>query len=42
MHETVVVDRGGGIELARRECVDKVRWKLFCCGYPLGRYSWRE
>ena len=34
MHETVA-DRGGGIELARRECVDRVRWRLFCCSHPL-------
>ena len=28
MHERVA-DRGGGIEQARRECLDKGRWKLF-------------
>ena len=28
MHERVA-DRGGGIELARSECVDRKRWKLF-------------
>ncbi len=23
------------IEQARRECQDRERWKLFCCGYPM-------
>ncbi len=32
----------GGLEQARSECVDKERWRLFCCGHPLGRCSWRE
>ncbi len=22
-------------EQARKECLDKERWKLFCCGHPL-------
>ena len=29
MHDSVA-DRWGGIELARRECVDRERWRLFC------------
>ena len=24
-----VADRGGGIELARRKCLDRERWRLF-------------
>ena len=28
MHERVA-DRGGGIALARRECVDRERWRFF-------------
>ena len=35
MHERFA-DRGGGIELERRECLDKERWRLFCHrGQPL-------
>ncbi len=34
-----VRERGEGSlrkpEQARRECLDKERWKLFCCGHPL-------
>ncbi len=34
-----VRERGGGslrsLEQARRECQDRERWKLFCCGHPL-------
>ena len=41
MHERVA-DRGGEIELAKRECVDRERWRLFCHGYLLGGRSWRE
>ena len=25
----IVADRGGGIELARKECLDRERWRLF-------------
>ena len=32
MHERVA-DRRGEIELARRECVDRGRWRLFWHGY---------
>ncbi len=31
--------RGGGVDQARRECLDRKRWKLFCCGHPLGERS---
>ena len=31
-----------GIELARRECMDRERWRLFCHDYLLGRRSQRE
>ena len=41
IHERVV-DRGGGIDLAGRECVDMGRWKLFCRGHRLGICSWKE
>ena len=34
MHEKVT-DRREGIELPRKECVDRVRWRLFCRGHPL-------
>lgn len=27
--------RGGKFEQARRECLDKGRWSLFCYGHPL-------
>ena len=40
MHERVA-DRGGGIELARRECVDREKWRLFCHGHYLGRHYQR-
>ena len=38
MHERGA-DRGRGIELARRECVDRERWRVSCCGYSLGDVS---
>ena len=42
MHESGA-DRGGGIKLARRECLDRKRWKLFCRGHPLRDFSrWKE
>ncbi len=34
--------RGGGLEQARRECLDRERWRLFCCGHPLGGRSRTE
>ncbi len=27
--------RGGGLDQAKRECLDRVRWRLFCSGYSL-------
>ncbi len=27
---------------ARRECMDRERWRSICCGDPLGRRFWRE
>ena len=41
LHERVA-DRGGGIELARRECLDRERWRFFYCGHLSGRRFWRE
>ncbi len=28
--------RGNGLKWARRECMDRKRWRSFCCGNPLG------
>ncbi len=28
--------RGNGLEWARRECMDREKWRSFCCGHPLG------
>ena len=41
MHE-IVADRSGGIELARKECVDRERWRLFYHGHPLAEHFYRE
>ena len=41
MHENVA-DSGGVIVLARRECLDRERWKLFYHGHPLGGRFWME
>ena len=30
------VRKGVELETARRECVDRERWRLFCHGHPLG------
>ncbi len=31
--------RGNGLEWARRECMDRERWRSICCGQPLwGRF----
>ncbi len=30
--------RKNGLEWARRECMDRERWKSVCCGHPLGGY----
>ncbi len=29
-------DGWGGLEQARRECLDRERWRLFYLGHPLG------
>ncbi len=34
--------RGGGPDQARRERLDRERWRLFCLGHPLGGRSRRE
>ncbi len=31
-----------GLDQARRECLDRERWTLFCRGHTLGGCSWRE
>ena len=36
MHERVA-DRGGGIELARRDYLNRERRRFFCHGHPLSR-----
>ena len=36
MHERVA-DRGQEIELARRKCVNRERWRFFRQSHPLGR-----
>ncbi len=28
--------RRGGLDQAKRECLDRERWRLFCRGHPLG------
>ncbi len=34
--------RRGGLDQARRECLDRERWRFFCCGHPLEGHSWRK
>ena len=34
MHERVA-DREEGIEPAKRKCLDREKWRLFCCCHPL-------
>ncbi len=34
--------RKGGLDQARRECLDRERWRCFCCGHPFGGRSRRE
>ncbi len=34
--------RGGGLDQARRECLDRGRRRLFCCGHTLGGHFWKE
>ncbi len=28
--------KGGRLDQVRSECLDKKRWRLFCCGHSLG------
>ncbi len=34
--------RGGGLDQGRGECLNRERWRLFCCGHTLGGRPWRE
>ncbi len=39
--------RGNALDWARRECMDRQRWKSVCRGHPLGGYGainavWKE
>ncbi len=34
--------RGNGLEWARRECMDRERWRSVCCGHPLKGHFQRE
>ncbi len=34
-----VSERGNGLEWARRECMDRERWRSVCRGHPLGDAS---
>ncbi len=34
--------KGNGLEWARRECMDRERWKSVCRGHPLGERFQRE
>ncbi len=31
--------RGNGLEWARRECMDREKWRCVCCGHPFGDAS---
>ncbi len=33
---------GNGLKMARRECIDRERWRSICCGHPIGELFWRE
>ncbi len=33
---------GNGLEWARRECMDRERWRSVCSNHPLGGHFWRE
>ncbi len=33
---------GNRLEWARRECMDRERWRSVCCGHPLGGLFRRE
>ncbi len=32
--------RRNGLEQARRECMDRERWRSFCCGLYIGDAFW--
>ncbi len=34
--------RGNGLEWARRDCMDRKKWRSICHGHPLGACFWRE
>ncbi len=34
--------RRNRLEWARRECMDRERWRSICCGHPLGKHFWME
>ncbi len=34
--------RGNRLEWARRECMDRERWRSVCLGHPLGGRFWRD
>ncbi len=34
-----VANGGGGLEQAKRECLDRERWRLFCYGHHFGDVS---
>ncbi len=34
--------RGNELEWAKRECMDRERWRYVCHDHPLGRSFWRE
>ncbi len=36
------VTRGGELEQARKEYLDRERWRFFCCSHPLEVHSWME
>ncbi len=33
--------RRGGLDQAKRECLERERWRFFCCGHPFGGRSQR-
>ncbi len=34
--------KGNALDWARRECIDRERWRSICHGHPLEGRSWRE
>ena len=37
-----VLIRMGGFKQAKEECMDRERWRLSCCGHPLGGIRGKE